>query len=218
MAVFSFFKRIFGDIGMSITTNRVLKDWLLEERKKMIVEEKRIENLTAEYKKLKAEYNAIKSTSDFLKKSEEQQELEKILKMWLRNLIDDFTNYPFKDKFSKNWGLINKFGNINWSYRFEDNFRVWNILSNDNITNVTSVLMSDGETKISIAITDALSAEIFKILEPMLGLAKKRPVDFAKLDIVELRKNLDTALEERNFEAASLIKKAIDDKSQNNKS
>lgn len=194
-------------------TVKFLQDRLVEEGKKS----KRLND------KIKQQHNTIvayEKTIELLKKSNEiakhkfeQEQLVKTMKMWLREIITDFTLKPFKSKL-QNWNERNALGNISMTYIFSDNIRIWKIETNDFLKDVTSITMINNKEKESLQLTvkDEIAQDVFKVLLPLKNHAVDDPMQFAEFDVNDIAAEIDKALEARDFAKVELLRKELEKK------
>lgn len=136
---------------------------------------------------------------------------------WLRDIIDDFEKAPYKDKLVGNWGYQSELGNINWTYIFEDKNRSWNLLSNNKLKDASSITMQDinSNSNLILIIKDSVLIEIVKFFNGINDKAIKRPdllQESSDINDKDLLKELDIALETRDFVKVEFLRKELENK------
>lgn len=190
------FKNFISSFFATSKTVRVLKNRLYEEMKIS--------------KELEKELISLKNDFEFLKTKVEQSEHsehQNTIKLWIREMINDFSERPYKNKLHGNWGYATELGDVNWKYKF-DTGETWKLTGNINISGTTTITMNDTKTEVIVSISDETFKNVIELVKNFANEAESE--DLSKFDKFKLSQEIDKALEQRDFKKVDDLRKELE--------
>lgn len=140
--------------------------------------------------------------------------------IWISNLLEDFSSNPDVNKLSKNFGIIDKFGDISWSYRFDDGVHSLKINANIYVKGSGILnLMSDNGNEYIVYLDDNMLCDIIKSLSTISSKISNVNNDtnnnLYNVSSDNYISAIDRALDSGNFDAIDDIIKKFNSKDEN---
>jgi len=140
--------------------------------------------------------------------------------IWISNLLEDFSSNPDVNKLSKKFGIIDKFGDMSWSYRFDDGGHSLKINANIYVKGSGILnLMSDNGNEYIVYLDDNMLYDIIKSLSTISSKISNVNNDtnnnLYNVSSDNYISAIDRALDSGNFDAIDDIIKKFNSKDEN---
>lgn len=140
--------------------------------------------------------------------------------IWISNLLEDFSSNPDVNKLSKKFGIIDKFGDMSWSYRFDDGVHSLKINANIYVKGSGILnLMSDNGNEYIVYLDDNMLYDIIKSLSTISSKISNVNNDtnnnLYNVSSDNYISAIDRALDSGNFDAIDDIIKKFNSKDEN---